>query len=758
MPEGRPEVKIGSRIAAAGLLVAHAGRALVGKSFSTSVARWLRGDDLEGGPANRLAEPYAQSAWIRSAVHHVASPISGRALKFYRGDSEFTDAALADWWRAPALGPKVAGSRENRLSLEQALFDLAAWERLEGEFFLLFDESWLITAGRTAALGAKLPPFLIPNPSRMRLVVTGGELQAYEYAAPDGRRHQFLPEQVVHHRTFNPYDEWRGVGCLQAARIAAEGAFLTGAYIRNLARNNGDQGMIVIAKNGRIDDPQREQILSAIRQKRADLNRGIARDVLLGGEIEVDRPKEQAASSELLGSKAMSHEEVFVAFQVPPSLSAVKQAYSIGKESDKYQLITDTCQPIGKAIASVLGGVASRQAGVALTAELEWDDHPVMVEVRRSGLDAALKLWGVGMPMKAANDFLELGMKPFPGWDVGYLPFSVAPVEAMQEPAPVPTEDPALAEPGQTVDEPDSVKVLRALVALRRRQAAPKCTSVAKEFEAYACAHGEGHYVGNAEKGRSEKELAQWRTLIAKRRTTVRSFESAFGRVLMKARQETLRNIERLIPKSVAAGVITKAAVADLLFDLTKFADSFLAVMRDRSRDALDTAGKQFFEEVSKDDPFRYPAEEVLEYLRARENKLRDTPTAIHEEIKATLEEGIVAGDTTDQLSARVRQRFNGISAERARRIAMTETAAAYGAGRDEAMTQAGVQFKQWLTSGGSNVRAAHADANGQTVRVDEPFIVDGEALMFPGDDAGSPGNVINCHCVSVAVAAPSES
>jgi hypothetical protein len=32
-------------------------------------------------------------------------------------------------------------------------------------------------------------------------------------------------------------------------------------------------------------------------------------------------------------------------------------------------------------------------------------------------------------------------------------------------------------------------------------------------------------------------------------------------------------------------------------------------------------------------------------------------------------------------------------------------------------------------------------------VPIDEPFIVSGEELMYPGDPSGSAGNVINCRC-----------
>jgi uncharacterized protein with gpF-like domain len=67
-------------------------------------------------------------------------------------------------------------------------------------------------------------------------------------------------------------------------------------------------------------------------------------------------------------------------------------------------------------------------------------------------------------------------------------------------------------------------------------------------------------------------------------------------------------------------------------------------------------------------------------------------------------------------------------------------------------MRDAGVSRKRWLTSGNDNVRPAHAAANGQEVGIDEAFIVDGEELDHPGDEHGSPANVINCHCISIPV------
>lgn len=51
--------------------------------------------------------------------------------------------------------------------------------------------------------------------------------------------------------------------------------------------------------------------------------------------------------------------------------------------------------------------------------------------------------------------------------------------------------------------------------------------------------------------------------------------------------------------------------------------------------------------------------------------------------------------------------------------------------------------------------RIGHIDADGQVVDIDEPFIVEGEELMFPRDPNGSAENTINCHCMMGPYFAP---
>jgi len=55
---------------------------------------------------------------------------------------------------------------------------------------------------------------------------------------------------------------------LKPCKDAAEADFLAGKFNLNLMRNNGDQGVYVIAKDGMPMDEQRQQIIDQIREKR----------------------------------------------------------------------------------------------------------------------------------------------------------------------------------------------------------------------------------------------------------------------------------------------------------------------------------------------------------------------------------------------------------------------------------------------------------------------------------------------------------
>ncbi len=95
----------------------------------------------------------------------------------------------------------------------------------------------------------------------------------------------------------------------------------------------------------------------------------------------------------------------------------------------------------------------------------------------------------------------------------------------------------------------------------------------------------------------------------------------------------------------------------------------------------------------------------------------------------------------------------------RAERIARTETHSAANYATDQAMVESRLmKEKEWVSCLDERTRTPdagaefdHVAANGERVAIDDSFKETGENLDYPGDMSnGSPGNIINCRCVSL--------
>ncbi len=145
----------------------------------------------------------------------------------------------------------------------------------------------------------------------------------------------------------------------------------------------------------------------------------------------------------------------------------------------------------------------------------------------------------------------------------------------------------------------------------------------------------------------------------------------------------------------------------------------------------------------SGDSRARAVALEVLEKTKG----MNDTTMKL---LAKQLGDGVENGEDVSQLAKRVEAVFN-VAPSRARTIAQTAATPVFESGQHLAFTDAGILERSWLTQRDGDVRKGpvynHQAADGQVQKIDEPFLVSGESLMYPGDTTGSAGNVINCRC-----------
>jgi 2'-5' RNA ligase len=146
----------------------------------------------------------------------------------------------------------------------------------------------------------------------------------------------------------------------------------------------------------------------------------------------------------------------------------------------------------------------------------------------------------------------------------------------------------------------------------------------------------------------------------------------------------------------------------------------------------------------------------MAEYVTVTEHLLRAVGDRLADVARDELAAGVDAGETMEQLRARLREAFAREGAQlgdaREERIARTESGRAWntatlGAARDVTGPDRPV-VKQWISRRDDRVREDHADANGQIQLLDEPFTVGGVQMDAPHDPTAPASQCVNCRCV----------
>lgn len=159
------------------------------------------------------------------------------------------------------------------------------------------------------------------------------------------------------------------------------------------------------------------------------------------------------------------------------------------------------------------------------------------------------------------------------------------------------------------------------------------------------------------------------------------------------------------------------------------------------------------FPVLSKNEIKTILTEQITPFKKLAIDTLKDA-TQIKQQLTRQLIGGIMQGESIPQIAKRIRSTFES-NLSRSVTIARTETTRVENSARQdvaETASKSGLPMKKkWISTSDERTRPEHVAANGQVVDYDKPFIVGGEELMYPGDENGSAGNVINCRCTVVS-------
>jgi HK97 family phage portal protein len=692
------------------------------------------GEPVATGGAT-LSSALEQSAWVYACVRTLSESVA---------NVEFTvemEEAKEKRHRAPApSSPAPAASalfaNPNPFTSRFDFWELlVAWLMLRGKAFVVATDR----DGQVVRLGGRLkadprPERLYVLPAdRISRIPDGNWFSGWRYQPTVGDPLSnliLLPEELLFIRLPHPFNSWEGLAPLQAAALAASGDFAAAQFMRGLMLANA-QVSPTFTSDQQLSDDQMKQVLAAVRERKRTA--GTAdRPLVLHSGLKPVPPEITVADMQFLENRKFSRQEICACFGVPQELIGFTEDAnrSVG-DAARLNFIENRIAPLCNRLANSFAPVL-QCFGNGLVAEFCVEDLPVMQASRRTRIDGAVKLWGMGYPANVINEALDLGLPELPDGNTGYLPFSVSPVGADAPAAGGASSESPSNSPSPAPAE-KSANPFTTLAALLRAGGASAASP--NHSQPHTCGHSEAFAKAIAGSERKKRQLMS-RFFFEQRKRALAALESgarsAEGlalshRSLLDQPEEDARLIARLKP----------ALVADLEF-----------------------GGAQVWTELGSAADFALPPMEAVNFMARRQEAIKGINQETSDRLNATLQEGLLAGESQEKLADRVRSEFVYCDQVRAERIAATETGIAVNSGRFVGLQEAGVEKKAWLTSHLENTRTGHKAAErdyAAGIPLEDTFRVIGpdgtvDQMLHPGDPSASAGNVINCRCILLSV------
>lgn len=546
------------------------------------------------------------------------------------------------------------------------------------------------------------------RPDRMQ-VVPGTSINliaGYVYTV-NGESTDFDEPMIRHVKTFNPTNDFYGLSPIAVSGRSIdqnnEAKAWNVSLLQNMARPPG-----ALTTEHSQDEEEFNRLRLQIDEEISGKDRA-GRPLLLSGGMKWQQMSLSPIDMDWMASQKMSAKEIAITFGVAPELlgDSDNKTYSNFAEARK-ALYVETVIPLLEFLRWELNSWLVPLFGSDLMLDFDTDDIAALQEDKE-------KLWS---RVQNANWLMVNEKRRATGFD--------------------------------DVDGGDVIMVPVNLVPLGT---APLAQSTTKNL----VLQNKTFNMDTAE----QKEL-YWKTFDARR---FRWLEQVKRMVIGRLRNEE-NAIKNAIKSSSSVDAVLNnvdGAIDQGIPEWQKLIGAIYMGVGDDFADSVFSSVKGTGPDETKQEPRDIWLEEITNYISTQGGDKIVTPIVVESKnrVRKELIDGVSEGEGVDKLSERIDNLFqDSILPSRSEVIARTEIIRASNLGSRAGAIATGLPLqKEWLSTKDGRTRGAglrdkfdHITANGQRQKRDDPFIVSGERLMFPGDISfgASAGNVIQCRCTEV--------
>lgn len=522
------------------------------------------------------------------------------------------------------------------------------------------------------------------------------------------------PDEVIFFNYADPNNPYNGISPAHAAAIPLESDKYAATWNRNFFYNNAEPAGIVSFPDG-VDGDDFEAWKEKWRDEYGGPGNAKKTAFIRGGQVTYTAIQISQKDMDFYNLRLSNRDEILAMFGMPKSiLGIVEDVNRANAEASEYTYMKHTISPRLKRIQDILNNQFIKLFGEEGT-ELKFTDVvPENKDFIKSVLDSQTdKSITKNEARNILNKLLGLKLEPVDGGNVIYQAVNLQPMGT-----PMPQLNNSSKQGNTNPSNDDNNKKL----GFKKKSLKKKFSQINKD--------------------------QYWNDFVTKAAKFENELKPAWKEILIHQKEIVLSKLKS--HKSIKS--INEDDLLNFFFskDEVKY---ILNRMRPVLNNIVKDKANQVLEELDAEPDFDIHSTKVSDWLNKYcGDQIHDINTTTKKEIRDQIKAGENAGESIPDLSERISQYFNDTIDYRTDRIARTEVMSASNNASLMGMQQSGVvDNKEWLTALDERTREWHAEANGQVVKIDGSFVVDGEELDCPGDPAASPENIINCRCTLIA-------
>lgn len=639
-----------------------------------------------------LAEGYEAAVWSYAALQAIARIVRQTRWLAYQGDNELERHPVLDLLRRPNEDQSAATFLESAVN-------------------------YYITVGNTyiegVAASERTPPveLWVKRPDRMRVIPGQDGIKGYRYSI-GGRAYDFEKWQIRHLKTWAPLDDYYGMGAIQAAARGID-LFNVGQASNLALMQNGMRPTGAWVTDTTLDDKTYTRMKQELREQRETRNRAAA--LLLEAGVKWQELGITPRELDYLAGQVDAARQIHAAYGVHPVLTGLESGTFENQRLAQRALLTNVVLPILDTIVDELNAwLIPRYGRGDLRVGYDRDAYPALAEDEAALWDRAGKGYAGGW-LTQNEARVMTGYGEIPGGDT-FKPSGFAGL--LTAPAPAQVRQRGLLEPPRRLSTPDATAYAAERIALQFQWEQRLTEWIAERFE-----DQRQRINAAAAQATSAQDL---RTIVEIQAT------------------ETSHQLADLASWWLAAAYAGGAHAAEAHdFPTPEETDEPDANLQQRDAPEL-------FQGLMKrlwGIYFKYAVDKALIHIPLVVGQIEMTTK---QQLMAQIAEGITQGLSIPNIAKLIDTlHLDEIIPNRSVVIARTETISSTNYGSQLAARATGLTItKNWHAHlGDDRTRPAHLEAHGQSRPIDQPYIVDGEPLDYPGDPNGSAANVIQCRC-----------